>query len=194
MSEKAGRGWWQRISDLAYWWFQGLFNKRSWFAGLRLLGTGIIIGLISGYVTVRVYRQLLVEERYLPKPVIAPAPGLAWVQVLTTGYCPCALCCGVFSDGRTAINRSVETYPFGIAVEPKLIPYRSLVDVPGYGLAMVDDTGGAMRQSATKAIVHFDLRFQTHTQARAWGRRWMWVALPADGPAARLPVRENAPK
>jgi hypothetical protein len=52
---------------------------------------------------------------------------------------------------------------------------------------MVDDTGGAMRQSAKQGIVHFDLRFITHAEARRWGVRHLYVALPAGMPAAQLP-------
>ena len=51
---------------------------------------------------------------------------------------------------------------------------------------MVDDTGGAMRQSAKLGVVHFDLRFITHAEARRWGVRHMYIALPAHIPAATL--------
>jgi 3D (Asp-Asp-Asp) domain-containing protein len=169
------------------WWFSGLADRRSWFPGVRLLALGAALGLVVGWGCGRILHVLVVEETSLPKPVTSPPPGAAWVHVLTTGYCPCALCCGLFANGHTAINREVATYPFGIAVAPTLIPYREVIEVPGYGTAMVDDTGGAMRQDAAlHHIVHLDLRFITHSEARRWGRRWMWISLPADGPAALL--------
>lgn len=120
------------------------------------------------------------------RPVTAPPAGTSWVKVLTTAYCPCAICCGADADGRTAINRRVTSHPHGIAVEPRLIPYRTWLQVPGYGVAMVDDTGGAMRQSAKRGIVHLDLRFREHATARRWGRQWHWIAVPEHLPAARL--------
>ena len=49
-----------------------------------------------------------------------------------------------------------------------------------------DETGDAMRQSAKQGIVHFDLRFITHSEAKRWGVRHMYIALPADIPAANL--------
>jgi 3D (Asp-Asp-Asp) domain-containing protein len=186
MSAAAWKPWLTHARRLLRWWFAGL-DRRGWFAGLRLLVTGLGIGLLIGVTSARYYRLILLQEYTLPRPVVDPPPGLRWVKVRTTGYCPCAICCGVFSDGRTSINRPVATFPFGIAVEPKLVPYRTQVDVPGYGLAMVDDTGGAMRQDAARGIVHFDLRFTTHGQARSWGVRSMYVALPAGCPAAQLP-------
>ena len=179
--------WFARARRFLRWWFAGVLDRRGWFAGVRLVLTGLGLGLLLGGGGVRYYRLILTPEYALPKPVIDPPPGLRWVKVRTTGYCPCPICCGSSSDGHTSINRVVETYPFGIAVEPKLVPYRTYVDVPGYGLALVDDTGGAMRQSGAKGIVHFDLRFTTHAQAKSWGVRSMYVALPEKCPAALLP-------
>jgi 3D (Asp-Asp-Asp) domain-containing protein len=121
--------------------------------------------------------------------VLPPPAGTRWVPVKTTGYCPCWRCCGAFANGRTAINRDVQQFPFGIAVEPKLLPYRIELDVPGYGRALVDDTGGAMRQSAQQGTVHLDLRFETHQTALNWGVRRMWIAVPETAPAAHLPGR-----
>ena len=43
-----------------------------------------------------------------------------------------------------------------------------------------------MRQSAKQGIVHFDLRFITHSEARRWGVRHMYIALPVGIPAANL--------
>ena len=74
------------------------------------------------------------------------------MPIKATGYCPCWRCCGAFANGHTAINRDVMKYPFGIAVEPKLLPYRIELDVPGYGRAMVDDTGGASRSRNTPYV------------------------------------------
>ncbi len=110
-----------------------------------------------------------------PAPVAAATTRKA--RVLTTGYCPCVRCCED-TDRRTAINRDIDKHPKGIAADPKVVRYRTMIDVPGYGRAMVDDTGGAMRQSARKGIVHLDLRFRTHATAKRWGQQWVWVELP----------------
>jgi len=186
MSASAWRPWIRGTRRFLGWWFAALGDRHGWFAALRLTATTLGIGLVVGWGSTRYLRVIAVEEKFLPKPVIEPDNGMRWVQVKTTGYCPCALCCGIFADGRTSINRDVTKFPYGIAVEPKLVPYRLMVEVPGYGTAMVDDTGGAMRQSAKIGVVHFDLRFVTHSEARRWGVRHMYIALPADIPAATL--------
>ena len=80
--------------------------------------------------------------------------------------------------GATHAGKQVSSHPKGIAADPKVVRYRTMIDVPGYGRAMVDDTGGAMRQSARKGIVHLDLRFRSHSAAKRWGEQWLWVELP----------------
>jgi 3D (Asp-Asp-Asp) domain-containing protein len=107
------------------------------------------------------------------------------VTVIATAYCPCALCCGDDADGHTAIMRDAWRHR-GIAVDPRLIPYHTMLTVPGYGRAMVDDTGAAMRRDGERGIVHLDVRFHTHAQAEAWGVRQLVVAVPVGCPAAAL--------
>ena len=153
------------------------------------LGLGFLIGCLFmwlGGQSDQVRYVLYGDQRELPKPVTAPPAGTAWVRVLTTGYCPCSICCAGSADGITAIGRRVREQPFGIASDPRLVTARLMLDVPGYGRAEVDDTGGAMRQSGKQGLVHLDLRFTNHPQARAWGRRVLWIAMPTTAPASRL--------
>ncbi len=156
---------------------------------LALLAVMCLAGLsylaIGGELGVRAYVP------HSPPPSRPPPPGYTWVEVKATAYCPCPKCCGKHSDGRTSINRAVSEHPQGIAVEPKLVPYRTELVIPGYGPAMVDDTGVAMRNSAKRGVVHLDLRHAEHKQALRWGVRWLWVAMPADTPAAALQRAKN---
>ena len=59
------------------------------------------------------------------------------LRVRATHYC--ASCGG----SRTATGRSARTA--GLAVDPRVIPLGSRVYVPGYGVLVADDTGGAIR-------------------------------------------------
>jgi 3D (Asp-Asp-Asp) domain-containing protein len=164
--------------------------------GARLVGVCGGLGFLAGCLFMwaggqseRVRYVLYGDQRDLPKPVTAPPAGTAWVRVLTTGYCPCSICCQGSADGITSIGRNVNDRPHGIASDPKLVTPRLVLDVPGYGRAEVDDTGGAMRQSGAQGIVHLDLRFADHAQAKVWGRRMLWIAMPLAAPAARLAER-----
>jgi 3D (Asp-Asp-Asp) domain-containing protein len=95
-----------------------------------------------------------------------------------TAYCPCRRCCGRFADGRTSTDTTA--WRPGIAADPTVLPYGTVVEVPGYGTHPVDDTGGAMRRHWRRdGILHIDVRMTYHWQARQWGRREMDITLLA---------------
>ncbi len=119
-------------------------------------------------------------------PMASDAPNTTGIRVMTTGYCPCEICCGPGAEGITSIRRDVHRHPRGLAVDPTLIPYRTVLTVPGYGTAMADDTGAAMRHDGDAGVVHIDLRFRTHSQAKAWGVRWVTIEVPDSILAATL--------
>ncbi|HJO89820.1 MAG: hypothetical protein QGH85_01195 [Candidatus Pacebacteria bacterium] len=99
------------------------------------------------------------------------------LNMLVTAYCPCEKCCGESSDGRTSKNDDAYICD-GVAADPKAIPYRTKLKIPGAGIKEVDDTGGAMRQSwRKKGIYHIDLRFSNHQDALNWGRQQLDVEI-----------------
>jgi 3D (Asp-Asp-Asp) domain-containing protein len=58
-----------------------------------------------------------------------------------------------------------------VAVDPKIIPLRSRLLVPGYGKGIAADVGTAIRGRI------IDLWFPTPAEARAWGRRTVVVTV-----------------
>jgi cystine transport system substrate-binding protein len=95
-------------------------------------------------------------------PVAAPAPATAaggrTITVVATGY---------DLPGHTATGLPVG---WGIAaVDPSVIPLGTRIVVPGYGVAVAADTG--VYGSS------IDLWFPTASQAYAWGRRTITIAL-----------------
>jgi 3D (Asp-Asp-Asp) domain-containing protein len=91
------------------------------------------------------------------------------MRVTATGYCagPCAICqtTGITATGRDAYTR-------GIAVDPKVIRIGARIDVPEHGSWLpADDVGGAIIGEA------IDVRFDTHAEAREWGRREIVVRV-----------------
>jgi len=93
-----------------------------------------------------------------------------------TAYCPCPKCCGKYADGKTSIGHNART-TLGVAADPKLIPYKTLLVIPGIGTREVDDTGGAMRKSAKEGIYHIDVRFHNHEEAKKFGVQWLNVEI-----------------
>ncbi len=123
-----------------------------------------------------------VEKAEAPAPRRAdPAPvevrRYRTMRMLVTAYCTCEICCEKFSGaGRTSIGKNANVCD-GVAADPKLLPYHTLLEIPSVGLREVDDTGGAMRQDAKRGIVHIDVRMASHSAARQWGVRWLEVKI-----------------
>jgi len=105
-----------------------------------------------------------------------PSSQAKLVKMKITAYCPCRKCCGEFADGFTSIGRDAWK-TLGVAADPKLLPYGTKLDIPGVGIRTIDDTGGAMRQSAKKGIWHIDVRFHNHNEALQFGVQWLDVKI-----------------
>jgi len=74
--------------------------------------------------------------------------------------------------GRTATGGYAKRDPYGystIAVDPRIIPYGTKLYIPGYGLAIAQDTGGAING------YKLDLYFNTLNQCYSWGVRYVNV-------------------
>lgn len=70
--------------------------------------------------------------------------------------------------GLTATGKAVTYNPNGIstiAVDPRVIPLGSLVEVSGYGLAVASDTGGAIKGNI------IDVYFNSEAECTRWGRK-----------------------
>ena len=114
-----------------------------------------------------------------------------WIRATVTGYSPHdAIDSGHAStqDTKTATMRDWRTHPYGIAADPRILPYGTYIQVPGYleksepnTAWMVDDTGGGMRKSWRRGIIHIDVRFRTESSARKFGKKTISVLVEVDG-------------
>lgn len=114
--------------------------------------------------------RALASVQSVPAPVVVPgAPripsgpassGVHSLTVVATGY---AL------PGRTASGRPVGWG--AVAVDPSVIPMGSRLSIPGYGLGVAADTGGAIEGA------RIDLWFPSVAEARAWGTRVVTVTV-----------------
>jgi len=129
------------------------------------------------------------------KTEIVEEPKGRWVWAVVTAYSPHRESCGRWAKyGLTSTGIKVRTPnpddAYGIAADPRVIPYGTKVYVPEYfemlennkncvptEMTEVDDTGGGMRQSARRGIIHIDVRFRTEKAAIAWGRKRMEIFI-----------------
>jgi 3D (Asp-Asp-Asp) domain-containing protein len=91
--------------------------------------------------------------------------------VKVTAYCSnCPICCGKYADGKTATMRDA-SLP-GVAVDKKLIPLGSRLDIPGYGnWQLADDVGGLIKGD------HIDIRFNDHQKAKEFGVKTLKIRV-----------------
>ena len=123
------------------------------------------------------------------------------VRIETTAYCPCGLCCNwkldkyghpVIATGRyrgkpkaVGITASgTRAHPGTIAADTRYYPIGTVIYVPGYGYGVVEDRGGDIRGRR-----RLDLFFNTHQEARQWGRRRVETVVFPPGTA---PIPKNA--
>ena len=124
------------------------------------------------------------------------------VRIETTAYCPCGSCCDwvlnakghpVHSTGKnrgkpksvgiTASGKMAK--PGTIAADTRYYPMGTVIYVPGYGYGVVEDRGGDI-----KGRHRLDLFYNTHKEARNWGRKTVHaVVFPKGTPV----MPRNAP-
>jgi 3D (Asp-Asp-Asp) domain-containing protein len=61
-----------------------------------------------------------------------------------------------------------------VAVDPKKIPYGTKLHIPGYGQAVAQDTGSALRKYNG---IQIDVVLPTYKEAKEWGVRYLDVKL-----------------
>jgi 3D (Asp-Asp-Asp) domain-containing protein/peptidoglycan hydrolase CwlO-like protein len=109
-------------------------------------------------------RTLAASEQHAAIPAQPPigptANGVHSLTVVATAYS---------LPGRTASGGSVGWG--AVAVDPSVIPMGSRLRIPGYGLGVAADVGGAIRGA------RIDLWFPTAAQARAWGSRVVSITV-----------------
>lgn len=95
-------------------------------------------------------------------------PDVPFPEVVTavvTAYTPDAASCHPFDDGFTSTGKLANTK--GVAVDPRKIPYGSLITIDGETY-IADDTGSTMRNYKG---IWIDIRMHSEKEAREFGKQ-----------------------
>lgn len=113
------------------------------------------------------YKNAVLEEKL--KMLSASADYVKKVNVKTTAYStdPYSINVPKWRDNRTATNKPVKRGM--VAADWRVFPPGTRLYIPGYGEAVVEDRGGAVKGN------HLDLFVDTYKEARKWGVRNMDV-------------------
>lgn len=115
-----------------------------------------------------------VGTRIVVRELETPAGTIRYTDVLdmeATAYYPGPESTGVWADGYTGTG--VKAGHGVIAVDPSVIPLGTRVYIPGYGIAVAADVGGAIRGHIV------DLAFDTYREAMHFGRQRVKVYILA---------------
>lgn len=126
--------------------------------------------------TRRIPLLLLVPILWLISGSVQCEPVKARSRILrarVSAYCPGKCCCGIFADGKTSIGDDAYILD-GVAANPRRLPYRTRLRIPGVGEREVDDTGAAMKRGK---ILRIDLRFALHSEAVEWGIKYLDIEI-----------------
>lgn len=149
-------------------------------------------------------RELVIEEvvevQYVEE--VVPEPKGRWIWAKVTAYTPGVESCGIYADGFTSImvntNSTNPNNVYGIAANPRVLPYGTSVYVPGYWemlqgnrnlvpteMTKIDDTGSAMvrfrphwRSVNSQRVwieAHLDVRVRQVRTALNWGVKYIQV-------------------
>ncbi len=122
----------------------------------------------------RILYRIIMREFPLP---VFPYRFKGQVIAKVTAYEPSKRSCGKFADGKTSIMKNAYDLT-GIAADPTVLPYGTVVYIPEVGYKTVDDTGIAMKKSwRQKKELHIDLRFLTVKAAVEWGVKYKKIEI-----------------
>lgn len=92
------------------------------------------------------------------------------IYITATAYCSCPICCGKWAGSPTASGK----WPHEgrtIAADTSIFQLGTCLDIPEWGLRVVEDTGSAIKG------FRIDIYFEDHTVARHFGVQHLLIGF-----------------
>lgn len=131
----------------------------------------------------------ILEGSESPFPTERPTEDKPDGEVFTvTGYCKCIVCCGVWSAEHPSRGADYEqmtasgTTPTAgrtCGADWSVLPAGAIIKIEGVGERIVEDKGAAWI-SDRYASRYIDLYFDSHEEARSFGKRELLVEVVGD--------------
>ncbi len=152
--------------------------KRVYTTSRAMVCIKLFIIVASITVTSLFFHEGCKVARIRPNPSDYYAPKEMTLKM--TAYCNCQKCCGwrynwygrpVYDGGKAdgkakkvGITANGSRARRGtIAADTSILPFGTIIEIPGYGMGRVEDRGGAIKGN------HIDLWHSNHEAALKWG-------------------------
>lgn len=113
------------------------------------------------------------EDEPTPEEEIVYKPEI--IKARVTAYAPLDNKSGICAEGNPAVTATGTKSRRGVvAVDPNKIPYGSRLFIPGYGEAIAEDTGGALRRYDGIAV---DILVDSYSEAMSWGKQYIDIVI-----------------
>lgn len=121
----------------------------------------------------RLIEMLMQDDQKAVYDVVENDERWRVVRMRVTAYCPCAKCCGKFSDGITACNHQIRSGDVFVAAD-KSFRFHTDMIIPGYNSnqpVQVLDRGRLIKGN------RLDVFFPSHSVAKKWGTRYLDILV-----------------
>ncbi len=131
---------------------------------------------------IRPGQRLTIPLSARQKPLLArddiPAGYRYWKteRMVVRAYDPMRCCCQGAANGKTSTGKNAWIMD-GVAVAKTMIPYGTMMWIPGAGWKIADDTGPSPRRGAKKGQYRIEIRMRTHKEGEKWGKQTKTVDL-----------------
>lgn len=116
-------------------------------------------------------QQLQLEIKALKETIesqLQEIEDLKTIRARVTAYSPLDNVDGIQAQGNPNITSTGRVVSRGhAAADPRRLPYGTKLEVPGYGVVEIQDTGGALR--ADRKNIRLDLFHETYSEAMEFG-------------------------
>jgi len=121
-------------------------------------------------------KVIIKKEEVVVKEEVVIKEKEEWFYFVATGYSA-----NDPSQGTTDTTATgKEVYEGMIAVDPKIIPLGTKIEIRGMGIFVADDTGGKIKGN------RIDIFFESKEEAKKFGKKNVWVRIIDDDSNIKL--------
>lgn len=162
------RGW---LTILCIFIFSSYMHHTKYMAAINELESQVQKKQEENNLLLEYINQIQNEVKLLKETIelqLEEIDQLKTIRARITAYSPLDNRDGIQAEGNPNTTSTGKIVSRGYAAaDPRRLPYGTKLDVPGYGVVEIQDTGGALR--ADKKNVRLDLFHETYPDAMKFG-------------------------